>query len=163
DCDGCDHSALRRRGTLLLRAAARTTSALYREPQHSHPVRGVLDRNRLAGDRTVCGTLALGVRAETAEAGCGRAVLRAPGDRSGLDGLRLARLAIACRVSLRFLAGCAGPGIYQHGPRLADPAVRRAAVLVVAVGTRALARPEEAFGDAWPGGDGLSLGHLHRS
>ena len=61
---------------------------------------------------------------------------------------RLAGHAAAPRRRLQLLARQPGPGVHQHGPRLADPAVRRPAVLGLPARPRAVAGAEEAVGNA---------------
>ena len=79
-----------------------------------------------------------------------------------LDRHRLARHAAAPRRRLQLLARQPGPRVHQHGPRLADAAVRRPAVLGLPARPRAVAGAEEAVGDARPDRDGVPVGHLHR-
>ncbi len=70
-----------------------------------------------------------GPRAEAAEARRRRAVLGPDRDRRRLHRHRLARHAAAPRLRLQLLGRQPGPRVHEHGPRLADPAVRRPAVL----------------------------------
>jgi nitric oxide reductase large subunit len=52
--------------------------------------------------------------------------------------------------------------VHEHGPRLADSAVHRAAVLGLPARPRPVACAEEAVGSARPHRDGVPVGVLHR-
>src|SRR6185503_5035525 len=118
-------------------------------------VRHLLDRDGVARDGPVHRAAPRGARAEIPAAGRGRALLRAAGDRRGLDRLRLDRIAAKGGLRLLLLAREPGPGIHEHGPRVAAPPLRGPPLLGIPPRARALAGAAQALREPRARRDGV--------
>ena len=117
----------------------RRDPALHGQPYHPHAVRRALDRHRVAGHRPLHRAGHLRPRAEVPEARRECALLRAALHRRRFHDHRLDRQPAEHRQRVLVLDRQPGSGIHQHGPRLADPALRRPAHLGDAAGSRPVA------------------------